>query len=130
MLPLLRSETVRVGDALVCGFAGDMTLDSEPVAARALNAALDQRPDLFAVDLAEVELFTSTGLNLLLTTRRRAMADNVPFVLVAPSERTLRVLDLTGTTGLFAVYTSVKEAQRNHRPRTPPGRGRAPGGFG
>ncbi|MFJ9773652.1 STAS domain-containing protein [Kitasatospora sp. NPDC101157] len=119
MLPCLKSETVRFGEALVCRFAGDMILDSEPVAAQALNAALAQRPGLLAVDLAEVELLTSTGLNLLLTTRRRAMADDVRLVLVAPSERTMRVLDLTGTTDLFAVHPTVEDALRGHRPRTP-----------
>ncbi|MFI2612795.1 STAS domain-containing protein [Kitasatospora sp. NPDC018619] len=113
--PCLRSRTVRVGDALVCCFDGDLTLDSEPVAAGALDAALRWRPALLAVDLARVELFTSTGLNLLLGARRRALADGVRLVLVAPSERTLRVLELTETAGLFAVHPTVGDALR-HRP--------------
>ncbi|MEE1788254.1 STAS domain-containing protein [Streptomyces sp. SP17BM10] len=120
MLPCLKSETVRIGDALVCSFAGDMILDGDQVAARVLDAAFDERPALVAVDLAGVELFTSTGLNLLLIARRRAVAEHVPFVLVAPSERTLRVLELTDTTGLFSVYATAEDALRHHPRHVPP----------
>ncbi|MFJ8431320.1 STAS domain-containing protein [Kitasatospora sp. NPDC094019] len=115
MLASMRAETVRIGDALVCVFAGDMTLDSEPVAARTLAAAFDSRPALLAVDLAGVELFTSTGLNLLLIARRRALAEGVPLVLVAPSPRTVRTLELTETDTLFVVHATVDEALRSHR---------------
>ncbi|MFF2545135.1 STAS domain-containing protein [Kitasatospora sp. NPDC058063] len=118
MLPCLTSETVQVGDVLVCAFIGDMILDSELVAARALTAALGRRPVLLAVDLAGVELFTSTGLNLLLGARRRALADGVRLVLVAPSRRTLRVLELTDTAGLFPVHATVEDALRHRLPHT------------
>ncbi|MFD4661535.1 STAS domain-containing protein [Kitasatospora sp. NPDC058444] len=111
--PCLTSEAVRVGGAFVCSFTGDMILDSEPVAARALDAALGRRPVLLAVDLAGVELFTSTGLNLLLGARRRALADGVRLVLVAPSRRTLRVLELTDTAGLFDVHATIEDALRD-----------------
>ncbi|MFF2078521.1 STAS domain-containing protein [Kitasatospora sp. NPDC058162] len=121
MLPCLKSETVRVGHALVCSFTGDMILDSEPLAAQALNAAFDQHPALLAVDLVGVELFTSTGLNLLLTARRRAMAEGVTLVLVGPSRRTLRVLELTETAALFAVYATVEDALRHYPPHKPSG---------
>ncbi|MFF2121262.1 STAS domain-containing protein [Kitasatospora sp. NPDC058184] len=117
--PCLRAETVRAGDALVCSFTGDMVLDSEPVAARALDAALVRRPALLAVDLAGVELFTCTGLNLLLAARRRALDIGIPLVLVAPSGRTLRVLELTGTAALFPVHPTVEDALR-HRPLPAP----------
>lgn len=116
MLAGMRSETLRIGDALVCVFAGDMVLDSEPVAALALTAALDSRPALLAVDLSGVELFTSTGLNLLLIARRRALAEGIPLVLVAPSPRTVRMLEITETDTLFTVRTTVDEALRQHRP--------------
>lgn len=118
MLPCLKSETVWIGHALVCSFTGDMILDSEALATQALNAALDQRPALLAVDLAGVELFTSTGLNLILTARRRARAEGVTLVLVAPTHRTLRVLELTETSPLFAVCATVEDARRHHPPRT------------
>ncbi|MFF2950439.1 STAS domain-containing protein [Kitasatospora sp. NPDC057965] len=112
VLCCLTSETVRVGDALVCCFTGDMTLDSEPFAARVLGAALGRRPVVLAVDLAGVELFTSTGLNLLLDARRRALVEGVRLVLIAPSTRTRRVLELTETAELFPVHATVEDALR------------------
>ncbi|MEU9044313.1 MULTISPECIES: STAS domain-containing protein [unclassified Kitasatospora] len=119
MLACLKSETVRVGDALVCSFTGDMIMDSGPIAAQALDAALDRRPALLAVDLAGVTLFTSTGLNLLLRTRRRALEAGIPLVLIAPSPRTLRVLDITETATLFPVHATAEDAVRRSRPRGP-----------
>ncbi|WP_051709637.1 STAS domain-containing protein [Streptomyces sp. NRRL S-350] len=121
VLPCLKSETVRCGDALVCSFAGDMIIDGGPLAAEALGAALDQRPALLAVDLAGVDLFTSTGLNLLLEARRRALDDRIRFVLVAPSPRTVRVLELTGTAPLFPVHATAEDAVRHRPPGTAPG---------
>ncbi|MFG2819585.1 STAS domain-containing protein [Kitasatospora sp. NPDC048365] len=115
----LRSETVRVGGALVCSFNGDMTLDSEHVAAWALSAALDQRPDLLAVDMAGVELLTSSGLNVMLTARGRAVDTGIPLVLVAPSRVTLRVLELTDTTALFPSCATTEDAVRYRRPPVP-----------
>ncbi|GAA4883034.1 hypothetical protein GCM10023235_74430 [Kitasatospora terrestris] len=115
----LRSETVRVGGALVCSFSGDMTLDSGPVAARALATALEHRPDLLAVDMARVELLTSTGLNVMLTARGRAVDTGIPLVLVAPSRVTVRVLELTGTTALFPSCATTEDAVRYPRPSAP-----------
>ncbi|GAA2787095.1 STAS domain-containing protein [Kitasatospora paracochleata] len=113
MSACLKSETVRVGDALVCSFTGEMIMDSEDVADQALTAALDQRPALLAVDLARVEFFTSSGLNVLLAARWRALAEGVPLVLVAPARQTVRVLELTETGALFPVHGSAEEALRS-----------------
>lgn len=112
MLACLKSETVRVGDALVCSFAGDMTLDTEDIADLALAAALDHRPALLAIDLSGVEAFTCTGLNLLLAARSRALDEGVPLVLTAPSRQALRVLKLTETDTLFRVHATTHDALR------------------
>ncbi|MFF7992503.1 STAS domain-containing protein [Kitasatospora xanthocidica] len=109
----LKTDTVTIGDALVCVLAGDVTMDSEPIAARALNAALDQEPSVLAVDLSRVELFTSTGLNLLLTLRRRILGRPTALALVAPSNMVRRVLEITETAPLFPVYATAEHAARH-----------------
>ncbi|MFJ6382567.1 STAS domain-containing protein [Kitasatospora sp. NPDC092039] len=118
MPPLLGARTVQVGDALMCALSGDMTLDSEQVATQALNTALDRHPGVLAVGLAGVGFFTCTGLNALLATRRRATAEGVRLVLVAPPRQTLRVLEITDATALFTVCPSVEHALRSARPST------------
>ncbi|MFF8772926.1 STAS domain-containing protein [Kitasatospora sp. NPDC015120] len=112
MSPWLTCDTTRVGGTLVCRFAGDLSMDTEAQAAAALRLALDESPAVLAVDLAGVEFFTSSGLNLLLVTRRRALAAGVPLVLVAPCPMALRVLDLTDAAPLFPVHASAEEADR------------------
>ncbi|GHF38296.1 anti-sigma factor antagonist [Kitasatospora xanthocidica] len=109
----LKSDTVAIGDALVCALAGDVTMDSEPIAAHALNAALDRAPSVLAVDLSRVELFTSTGLNLLLTLRQRTLGRPTALVLVAPSDMVRRVLEITETAPLFPVRATAEQAVRH-----------------
>ncbi len=110
----LTCETFRVGEVMVCRFAGDMSMDSEADAAEALNAALDQRPAVLAADLAGVDLFTSSGLNLLLSARRRALDAGVPLVLIAPCAMAVRVLDITEAAPLFPVCATAEEAALHH----------------
>ncbi|WP_051709052.1 STAS domain-containing protein [Streptomyces sp. NRRL S-350] len=119
VLPCLTSETRRVGDVLVCSFAGDLTMDSEAAARHALQAALDRRPAVLAVDLEAVELFTSSGLNLLLAMRGAAREEQVPLVLIAPSPMTRRVLELTETAELFPVHATAEDAARGPLPQAP-----------
>ncbi|MFE7564111.1 STAS domain-containing protein [Kitasatospora sp. NPDC057500] len=108
--PWLKCETLTAGAALVCRFTGDLSMDSEAEAAGALHSALDRRPAVLAVDLARVGLFTSSGLNLLLAARRRALAAGVRLVLIAPCPMARRVLELTDTAALFPVCATAEEA--------------------
>ncbi|WP_344324608.1 STAS domain-containing protein, partial [Kitasatospora putterlickiae] len=110
MTPWLTCETFQVGEALVCRFTGDLSMDTEATATEALRGALDRRPAVLAVDLAGVDLFTSTGLNLLLITRRRAQDEGIALVLVAPCAMALRVLDLTDAAPLFPVCATAEAA--------------------
>ncbi|MFE2110662.1 STAS domain-containing protein [Kitasatospora sp. NPDC059463] len=115
MSPWLKSETARVGETVVCRFSGDLSMDSEAEAAEVLHLALDQGPAVLAVDLADVGLFTSSGLNLLLITRRRALVAGIPLVLIAPCPMARRVLDLTDAAPLFPVHATAEEADRHGR---------------
>ncbi|MFJ9521033.1 STAS domain-containing protein [Kitasatospora sp. NPDC101801] len=103
----LRTDTLRVGPVSACLLAGDLTIDTERQAARALAAALHGGPAVLAVDLADVELFTCSGLNQLLVARRHAAAQGTDLVLVAPSRFVRRVLEITETTSLFCVVESI-----------------------
>ncbi|MFF8601424.1 STAS domain-containing protein [Streptomyces sp. NPDC015232] len=111
----LEIETRRVGEAVVCALSGDLHLDNEGELREALARALDVAPTLLAVDLSAVALLTSSGLNVLLTTRRHALARKVPFVAVAPSPLARRVLRITRADLVLPVYPSLERAVRRER---------------
>ncbi|MFE1413239.1 STAS domain-containing protein [Streptomyces sp. NPDC058746] len=114
--PELKTDTVRVGDSVVCVLSGDLYVGTHDVGDRALRTALDLRPALLAVDLDAVELFTADGLNLLLGVRDTARARGVPLALVSPSEAVRHVLEVTGAAGSFDVHPTVAEAAARHAP--------------
>ncbi|MFD9125730.1 STAS domain-containing protein [Kitasatospora sp. NPDC059571] len=106
--PGLKIALTRVGDLVVCSLAGDVHMDHQAAVGQALNKALAWHPALLVVDLSAVELFTSTGLNALITVRRTA--PGTPLVLAAPSTHVLHVLNITQTDRLFPIYPTVEQA--------------------
>ncbi|MEW1635350.1 STAS domain-containing protein [Streptomyces sp. NPDC093801] len=112
--PDLKTDTVVVGEAVVCVLAGDLHQGTGPIGARALAEALHRRPALLAVDLNAIELFSADGLNALLTVREAARDQGVPLVVLSPSRAVRRVLEVAGADGLFTVYGTVQEALAQH----------------
>ncbi|MEV6212897.1 STAS domain-containing protein [Kitasatospora sp. NPDC051914] len=106
----LEIGTASVGEAVACSFVGNLHLDNEAQAGRALGEALARCPTVLAVDLSAVRMFTSSGLNALLVARRAADADGVPLVLVAPSRSVRHVLQITDAHRVFPIFPTVEQA--------------------
>lgn len=79
-------------------------MDTRPVAEAELVRGVESGAGVVCVDMRDVQFCGSSGLNMLLTVRFRAQEAHVPFVLVAPSARVMRVLEVTGAADLFLVY--------------------------
>ncbi|MFG2342013.1 STAS domain-containing protein [Streptomyces yangpuensis] len=114
--PELKTDTVRVGDTVVCVLSGDLHTGTKAIGDQALNGALEGGPAQLAVDLDAVELFTADGLNLLLALQDTARARGVPLVLVSPSAAVRRVLEVTGAAGTFTIRSTVAEATAGYGP--------------
>ncbi|MFH7599956.1 STAS domain-containing protein [Streptomyces racemochromogenes] len=85
--------------------SGEMDLGHAEQLRAMLKAALDEAPDGadIVVDLRDSSFCDSSGLNVLLATQQRARAARHRLVLAAPSHQMVRVLELTGSTGLFTL---------------------------
>lgn len=101
-----------VGAAVVCAISGELAADTDSVAEAALQAAVAQAaPDgLLCADLSGVEFFDSGGLDWLLRVRQDAARRGVGLVLVAPSARVARVLELTGSDRVFTIAPDLDRA--------------------
>jgi anti-sigma B factor antagonist len=71
---------------------------------------LDERATRITVDLLRVTFLDSTSLGVLVGAAKRAHARGGRIVLVADDPRTLRVFEITGLGGVFALERSLATA--------------------
>ncbi|MFF4011309.1 STAS domain-containing protein [Streptomyces sp. NPDC001717] len=106
-----RPRTLRNQDPYVLRVIGDMDLDHADQLRGSLDTALSEAPEGsdVIVDLQNSSFCDSTGLNVLLAAREEARALGHHLLLAAPSHQMIRLLDLTGSDGLFTLLPSVAD---------------------
>ncbi|MFH8991522.1 STAS domain-containing protein [Streptomyces sp. NPDC017940] len=108
------------GQTAALTVSGELDLTTFGALDRGLEDALSEHPTLI-LDLTGVTFCDSSGLNTLLRLRRRAQDTGGQLVLAAPPPQMLRLLTLTGTDSIFALYGSLAEAWSAHpAPGAPP----------
>ena len=100
------------GCPVVVRATGEVDGCSAPVLAAALRTgcAAARHPRPLVVDLTGLRFFSAAGVNLLVATRRRCDARQVPLLLVATHRGVLRSLRAAGVGALFDVRPSLTEA--------------------
>jgi anti-sigma B factor antagonist len=97
----------REGDAAVIVPRGGLDLGGAPLLERELEA-LASVP-LVIVDLRPVEYIDSTGLNVLLAGRQRAMKTGHEFAVVRGSEPVQRLMSLTGVADVLTLVDAPED---------------------
>jgi anti-anti-sigma factor len=98
------------GGVAVVDVDGDLDVATVDDADAALQEALSAGEPV-VVDLVDVGFIDSTGMRSMIEARRRSNELGVPMVLVCPGNAAVwRLLELTGTTGFFAVQETRAEA--------------------
>ncbi|MFJ9448234.1 STAS domain-containing protein [Kitasatospora sp. NPDC101235] len=108
--PLRISAFVVPGRAVVVRLDGDVGQDQRRRLEAALGRAVALRPPRLVVDLAGLGFCDSSCVNALLGARLAAQAAAVELLLAAPTAQARRLLEITGTDGLFTVRPSVRAA--------------------
>ena len=75
-----------------------------------VNAMLQKGGDCFIIELSEVELLSSAGLRVLLSTAKRVTHRNAELALAAPSQVVRQVFEISHFNLLFKIFPSVNEA--------------------
>lgn len=96
------------GDHVLLTLTGDLDLAAHTALRSEINALLDAGRAL-AVDCAGLTFMDSMGLRVLVEGLRRADSEGLAFELISPSAPVRRVLDLSGTAGLFKVRESEQD---------------------
>jgi anti-anti-sigma factor len=75
-----------------------------------INAMIQQDGDCFIIELSEVELLSSAGLRVLLSTAKRVSHRSASLGLAAPSQVVCQVFEISHFNLLFKIFPSVPEA--------------------
>src|ERR1700745_591653 len=75
-----------------------------------INAMIQQGGDCFIIELSEVELLSSAGLRVLLSTAKRVSHRESVLGLAAPSQVVSQVFEISHFNLLFKIFPSVAEA--------------------
>lgn len=89
-------------DVTIMTVAGELDMTTCPYVTRATDYLILQGRTL-ALDLSALTYMDSSGLDMLLTLRNRARTEYGVLHLYGVPRQALRVLDLTGTRGLFTL---------------------------
>ena len=92
------------GDGYVTVLAdGEIDLYTAPTLREAALAAMRQHGTTLRLDLNDVTFMDSTGIEVLLATRRRAELEGGSLTLCRPSQAARRVIEVTGLDKLFTI---------------------------
>jgi len=99
----LTTETVPGDGYVTLLVSGEIDLHTAPSLRDAALAALRQHGATLRIDLCEVPFMDSTGLEVLLATRRRAELEGGSLTLLGPTPAVRRVIEVTGLDKLFPI---------------------------
>lgn len=89
------------GKESVLVISGEVDTATAPRWQEELDRVLHARPSLVVVDLAGVSFMDSSGINLLVMARKRALAQDTRVIVRDPSSRVDRLLRMNGIRDLF-----------------------------
>jgi anti-anti-sigma factor len=75
-----------------------------------INAMIQESGDCFIIELSEVELLSSAGLRVMLSTAKRVAQRNASLALAAPSQVVRQVFEISHFNLLFKIFPSVPAA--------------------
>ena len=99
----LTTQTVPGDGCVTLRASGELDLHTAPILRDAALEALRQHGTTMWLDLRDVSFMDSTGLEVLLATRRRTELEGGSLTLVGPTPAVLRVLEVTGLDKLFTI---------------------------
>src|SRR6516225_6329297 len=106
MIAKLESE----GRCKILRVSGRVDFESALDFEQQINSMIQQEGDCFIIELSEVELLSSAGLRVLLSTAKRVSHRDASLGLAAPSQVVRQVFEISHFNLLFKIFPSVAEA--------------------
>lgn len=106
----LRLDVREAGDWSVLEVVGEVDVATAPRLREQLIALVNEERYHIVVDLEGVDFIDSTGLGVLIGALKRVRTHDGDLALVCTESRILKVFEITGLIGVFAVHPSVDAA--------------------
>ena len=106
----MTAKVETVGKCRILRVGGRIDFESALDFEQRINSMLEEDADCFIVELSEVELLSSAGLRVLLSTAKRISQRQASLGLAAPSEVVRQVFEISHFNLLFKIFPSVAEA--------------------
>jgi anti-anti-sigma factor len=99
-----------VGECRILRVGGRIDFESALDFEQRINSMIQEEGDCFIIELSQVELLSSAGLRVLLSTAKRISQRNASLGLAAPSDVVRQVFEISHFNLLFKIFPSVSEA--------------------
>ncbi len=99
-----------VGGCRILRVGGRIDFESALDFEQRINSMIQEEGDCFIIELSEVELLSSAGLRVLLSTAKRISHRNASLGLAAPSHVVRQVFEISHFNLLFKIFPTVLEA--------------------
>ena len=103
-------EIVPSPDCVTVRLRGEIDMQTAPHLREAALCATSQFSTVLQLDMAEVSFMDSSGVEVLVATRRRIDHEGGRLTVVNPSRPVLRLLEITGIDRLFEIETTPSPA--------------------
>jgi anti-anti-sigma factor len=105
---IARTETV--GECKVLHVGGRLDFESSLDFEQQVNSMIQSGGDRFVIELSEVELLSSAGLRVLLSTAKRVQHRHAELALASPSQVVLQVFRISHFDLLFKIFPTLPDA--------------------
>jgi anti-anti-sigma factor len=106
----LTIEIVPSPDCVTLRLCGEIDMSTAPHLREATLSATRQCSTALHLDMADVAFMDSTGVEVLVATRRRIDREGGRLKVLNPSRQVLRVLEVTGIDRLFEIEAAPRSA--------------------
>jgi anti-sigma B factor antagonist len=99
-------QTDKLSDGTGVTVTGELDMSNSQILEDYLNDEIQSEQNDLFLNLAELSFIDSSGLAVLLNTRRLLQSFDRSLVLLSPSQVVRRVLEITGLDGVFEIHTA------------------------
>jgi len=104
------AKTETLGGCKILRVSGRIDFESALDFEHHINAMIQEGGDCFIIELSQVELLSSAGLRVMLSTAKRVVHRNASLALAAPSQVVRQVFEISHFNLLFKIFPSVPAA--------------------
>jgi anti-anti-sigma factor len=104
------AKTETLGGCKILSVSGRIDFESALDFEQQINAMIQEAGDGYIIELSQVELLSSAGLRVMLSTAKRVAHRNASLALAAPSQVVRQVFEISHFNLLFKIFPSVPAA--------------------